>query len=188
MNGNDTKKRGLGALDIMIIVLVLVVAGSAGARYFRTHTSGGTKTTQLENYIISFQVKNIRYSSAENYLVDREKDREEGEEVPEEEKNEVFYLDENGQPFGTFLKRISIGDAQKFYEMPDGTVTLVTSHLKEEQRRVDVEASVTAEGSMTKEGCFLLNGSRYIVVNDEIKIHSKNVAFTILITGITKAQ
>ena len=86
------------------------------------------------------------------------------------------------------MKRISIGDAQKFYEMPDGTVTLVTSHLKEEQRRVDVEASVTAEGSMTKEGCFLLNGSRYIVVNDEIKIHSKNVAFTILITGITKAQ
>ena len=178
MNGNETKKRGLGALDVMVIVLVLVVAGSVGARYFRNHSPGAAQTSQLEEYVISFQVKNIRNSSAENYLKEKEK----------AEDNEVFFLDENGQSFGTFLNRISLGDAQKYYEMQDGSVALVTSHISGDQRRVDVEANVTASGLMTKEGCFLLNGSRYIVVNDEIKIHSKNVAFTVLITGINKAQ
>ena len=100
----------------------------------------------------------------------------------------MFYLDENGDLFGTFITMNSIQDAQKYYEMRDGTVASVTTTLEGDQRRVDVEGSVNAYGRSDANGCFLLNGSRYIVANDEVKIHSRYVSYTVLITGISKSQ
>ena len=68
MNENDKKKRGLGALDVLIIVLILVVAGMAGFRYYRNSRVKANEAAELSNYIINFQVKNIRETSAGSYL------------------------------------------------------------------------------------------------------------------------
>jgi len=172
MNGNTNNKKGLGALDVLILILLLVVIGSVGLRYMRSRNADTSETAQLDNYVVSFQVKNIRNTSAENYL----------------NEGDLFYLEENKQIFGTFRQVQSVQDAQKFYEMPDGSVASVSSHLPGDQYRVDVEASVTASGRMNEDGRFLLNGSRYIVLNDELKIYSKYVVFTVLVTDIAKAQ
>ena len=172
MNGNTRPKKGLGALDVLILILLLVVIGSVGLRYMRSRNADASETAQLDNYVVSFQVKNIRNTSAENYL----------------NEGDLFFLDENNQLFGTFRQVQSVLDAQKFYEMPDGSIASVSSHLSGDQYRVDVEASVTASGRMNDDGRFLLNGSRYIVLNDELKIHSKYVTFVVLVTDIAKAQ
>lgn len=172
MNESEKKKKGLGALDVMILILVVVVIGSAGLRYMRTHGSGAAETAQLDNYVVSFEVKNIRNTSADNYL----------------NEGDLFYLDENNQLFGTFREILSVSDAQKFYEMPNGTIQSVSTRVSGDQYRVDVEASLTASGRVNDDGCFFLNGSRYIVLNDELKIHSKYVAFTVIVTDIAKAQ
>ena len=172
MNGSETKKKGIGALDVLILILLAVVIGSVGLRYVRSRGSGASETAVTDQYVVSFQVKNIRNTSKERYM----------------NKGDLFYLDENNQFFGTFRDVASAVDAQKYYEMPDGSIASVASRFSGDQYRVDVEASVTASGIMSKDRCFLLNGSRYIVLNDELKIHSKYVAFTVVITEIAKAQ
>lgn len=172
MNENDKKKRGLGALDVVIIVLLLAVAGSAGFRYYRNSRVKASEAAELSNYVVNFQIKNIRGTSADNYL----------------KEGEVFYLDENNELFGTYLTKTSYSDAQKYYEMPDGTVASVTTSLEGEQRRVDVEVSILAYGRTDENGCFLLNGKRYIVNNSELQIHSRYVSYTVLITGVSESQ
>ena len=172
MNENDKKKRGLGALDVLIIVLILVVAGMAGFRYYRNSRVKANEAAELSNYIINFQVKNIRETSAGSYL----------------KPGEVFFLDENNELFGTYLDKVSDSDAQKYYEMPDGSVVSILSRLEEGQRRVDVEGIISAYGRNDENGCFLLNGKRYIVNNSELQIHSRYVSYTVLITGINKSQ
>ena len=172
MNENEKKKRGLGALDVLIIVLLLAVAGSAGFRYYRDSRVKASQAAELSDYVITFQIKNIRETSANSYLI-------EGDE---------FYLDENNEYFGVYNGSISVADAQKYYEMDNGTVVSVMSKLPDEQYRVDVVGSVTASGREDSNKCFLLNGKRYIVNNGELQIHSRKVAFTVLVTDISKAK
>ena len=69
-----------------------------------------------------------------------------------------------------------------------GSMMSVSSHLGGNQYRVDVEASVIASGMMTEDGSFLLNRNKYIGLNQELKIHSKYVSFTVVVTDIAEAQ
>ena len=172
-NANQAnKKKGLGALDVMILILLLVVIGSVGLRYMSIRNTDDTATAQAGSYVVTFQVKNIRNSSAEFYL----------------NEGDLFFLDENTQLFGAFHEILSNNDAQKFYEMPDGSMMSVSSHLGGNQYRVDVEASLIASGMMTEDGSFLLNRNKYIGLNQELKIHSKYVSFTVVVTDIAEAQ
>ena len=158
--------------DYRNLILLVVVIGSAGLRYFRNHSSDAAQTAQMDNYVVSVEVKNIRSSSVDSYL----------------NEGDLFYLDENNQFFGTFQAIRSVSDAQKFYEMPDGTITSVPTRVSGDQYRVDVEFSLSTTGRLNDDGCFYLNGSRYIVLNNELKIHSKYVSFTAIVTDIAKAQ
>lgn len=171
MNGSSEKKH-LGALDIMIIILILAVFGSVAFRYLNIRNSDVASGVQLDNYIITFEISDIRDSSARNYL----------------ETGTNFYFDDNDQFFGTLREGKTIQDAAKFYELSDGEIVYVSTDVTGELYRVDVEASVTAKGKIDADGRFLLDGSRYVGLNREVKIYSKYVSYTVLITGITKAQ
>lgn len=169
---NKTQKHRLGALDVFIIVAVLVCIVSVGLRMFMTQNSDLDKSVQLDNYIVSFKVMNIRDSSAKNYL----------------KKGTNFYLDENGALFGTLREGVTINDAEAYYEMPDGTIVLAANNSSGDLYRVDAECSVDVTGKLDSNGYFLLDGNKYIGRGKELKIYSKYLSITVQITDITKAQ
>ncbi len=172
MNGNNTKKRRLGALDVFIIIAVLVCAVSVGLRLFMTQNSDLDKNVQLDNYIVSFKVMGIRDSSAKNYL----------------KKGTNFYMADTNEFFGTLREGVTIKDAESYYEMPDGTIVLTTNNASGDLYRVDAECSLDVTGKLDANGCFLLGGNKYIGINKELMIYSKYLSITVKITNITKAQ
>lgn len=170
MNNQKEKKSRLGALDICIILALVACVISVGLRYFSVQNSSVSKNVQLENYIVSFEVYDIRDSSAKNFM----------------NKGTNFYLQETGALIGSLREGITIRDAEKLYEMPNGEVVLVTNGGTGDLYRVDVEASLECTGTMNESGSFLLNGNQYIGINQELKIYSKYLAITVKVTGITK--
>ncbi len=169
---NKTKKQHLGALDVVIIVVVLVCAVSVGLRMFMTQNSDLDKNVQLDNYIVSFKVMGIRDSSAKNYLG----------------KGTNFYLEESDGFFGTLREGVTINDAESYYEMPDGSIVLAANNSSGDLYRVDAECSLDVTGKLDSNGYFLLGGNKYIGINKELMIYSKYLSITVLITDITKAQ
>jgi len=172
MNANKEKKRHFGALDVMIIILVAACLISFGYRYFSMQSSDQNQNTQLENYIVSIKISNIRNSSAQNYM----------------EKGTNFYLKESGELFGSLREGVTIGDATTYYELSDGTVVLAKNNATGDLYRVDVEASFDVQGKTDGNGSLLLGGNRYVALNKEIEIYSKYVTYNVVVTGITKAQ
>ena len=118
---NQPKKQHIGALDVVIIVIVLVCAVSVGLRVMMTRNSDLDKNVQLENYIVSFKVMDIRDSSAKNYL----------------QKGTNFYLDDSDEFFGTLREGVTVNDAETYYEMPDGTIVLAANNASGDLYRVD---------------------------------------------------
>ena len=167
------KKKGLGALDVFIIIILLVCAVSIGFRIFADRNSEVGENIQLENYVLSFKVMGIRDSSARNYM----------------EKGTKFYLTDSNVLLGTISDRdITITDAKKYYEALDGSVVTAANTGTGDLYKVDVEAAFDVQGKIDSNGRFLLDGNQYLGLNQEVQIYSKYLAITILVTGIEKAQ
>ena len=58
MNKTKNKCR-LGALDVFIIIVVIICAVSIAVRYFDIKESDVNNNVQLENYVLSFEIKNV---------------------------------------------------------------------------------------------------------------------------------
>ena len=169
---NQPKKMRLGALDVFIIAAILVCAVSVGLRMFMTRSSDLDKNVQLDHYIVSFTVAGIRDSSAKNYL----------------KTGTNFYLEENDAFFGTLREGVTVGDAEKYYEMPDGSIVLASNNASGDLYRVDAECSLDVTGKTDADGRFLLGGNKYIGPGKELMIYSKDLSITVLVTDITKVQ
>ncbi len=171
MNQQKAAKKRLGALDYVIILAVLACLIGVGLRFAMVQNSSLGNNVQLEKYVVSFEVLDVRDSSAKNFM----------------SEGTVFYLEETSEVFGTLTGNKTIHDAEKYYEMPNGEIVLATNNSAGDLYRVDVEASVEAYGVVTEDGSFLLNGNQFIGTNKEFKIYSKYVIFEIKIVDITKA-
>lgn len=172
MNENGKRKKGLGALDVLILLLLLAVAGSAGYRWYSARNSYTASSAQMDPYVITFLITDIRDSSAQKYM----------------ETDTVFYFTDTDQVFGTLREGKTIRDAERMYNMANGEVVKVSTDLTGDFYRVDVEASVTAHGRTDADGRFLLDGSRFIGENREITIYSKYLTVTAVVTGISLAE
>ncbi len=168
---NKERKLKIGALDIFIILIVIVCAVSIVLRYVSNKQSDVGESAPLENYVISFEVLDIKDTSAQYYM----------------EPGTGFYLVDSDAYIGTLREGITIRDAEKYYEMPNGEIVLAQNNATGDLYRVDVEASFDAKGRVDSAGRFLLNGNTYLGVNKEVKIYSKYLAVTVVITGITNA-
>jgi hypothetical protein len=128
-------------------------------------------SVQLDDYIISFKVSNIKDSSAKNYF----------------EKGTNFYLTESNVLLGSLREGVIVKDAETYYETADGTVVLVTNNAVGDLYRVDVEASLDAKGRVDANGGFYLGGNIFIAPNKELVIYSKYLSITVTVTDIKKA-
>lgn len=172
MNKEKSRKIRIGALDIFIILAVLVCVIAIGVRVYMNANSEVGEQVALENYVVLFKVHDIKDSSAQNYF----------------EPGTNFYLDDTDAIFGTIREGLTISDAEKTYEMPDGQVVVAQNNATGDLYRVDVEASIDATGKIDADGRFLLNGNTFIGVNKELKIYSKYLEITVVITSVEKAQ
>lgn len=170
MNNQKEKAKRLGALDIFIILAILACIVSVGLRFVAVRNSSVGANVELENYILSFKVSDIRDSSAINYM----------------NKDTKFYLRDSGLLLGTLRENKTISDAEKYYYLHDGEIVRVTNSSTGDLYRVDVEGTFECSGTMSADGSFLLNGNQYIGVNQDLNIYSKYLAITVKVTGITK--
>lgn len=170
MNKKENKLK-FGALDIFIILVVLVCAVSIAFRYVSNKQSDVGGSAPLENYVVSFEILDIKDTSAQHYM----------------EPGTNFYLVESDALLGSLREGITIRDAEKYYEMPNGEIVLAQNNATGELYRVDVEGSFDVKGRVDNSGRFLLGGNTYIGINKEVKIYSKYLAVTVIITGITNA-
>lgn len=168
---NNKEKKRLGALDALIIIVLVICIVSIGLRVFSTIRSETSANVQLDSYIISFKVSNIKDSSAKNYF----------------ETGTNFYLSDSNVLLGSLREGVIVKDAETYYETEDGKVVLVTNNAVGDLYRVDVEASLEAQGRVDANGAFYLGGNIFIAPNKEIMIYSKYLSITVVITDIQKA-
>jgi len=169
MNTQKETKKRLGALDILIILVLAVCIVSIGWRYFSTKGEKNNSALPQENYIVSFDIYNIQEASAANFL----------------EVGTEFFLSDDNSAFGVLRERISTLEAERFYTTDKGEVIRVANTGTGDQYRVDFKGTMTCKGMMDENGSFLLNGTKYLAINKEIKMHSKYLSVIIKITGIT---
>lgn len=158
MSKKERKKR-IGALDIVIIVLLLAVICVGVLRFAREKSVG-----KLEDYTISLSVSNVS-SDYSDYVDDADYYLKSGEHLGKTEGTPIFspsfvYV-ENER--GAYIKSYST----------DGSV--------------DFKSDVAASGVMTETG-FMLNGKTYLAPNMTVEITSGLVSYTAVITGIEKTQ
>lgn len=172
MDNQKYNKKRLGVLDVFIIIALLACIVSVVLRYVSVQNSSVNQGTQLENYTVSFKVYDVRESSAVKFM----------------QTGSNFYLKDNNALIGALDEGKTVAPAKKYYEMANGETVLVSNSSTGDLYRVDVEGSFSCSGKMSADGSFLLNGNKYISVNQELKVYSKYLAVTIKVTGISKAQ
>jgi len=165
-------RKKLGALDFFIIIAIIAAILFVVIRFYFIKTSDQSETVVLDDYIVSYELQDVRNSTAENYLASGTK---------------VFFADNNAY-FGELREEKTVRDAQKFYELDDGTVVLSNTEVVGNLYRVDVEGSIAVKGMMDANGRFLVNGNTDIAPNKSVKIITKYLAVELTVTDITKAN
>ena len=164
------QKRKLGALDVFIIVIAVALVAGIGIRFFLTRNSNVGEKVELEEYIVTFKVMDIRDSSAQNYFT----------------PGINFYVDQDDSFFGTLQEGLTVTDAKKYYYLDSGEVVSALNNATGDLYRVDVEGSLKVTGVIDQYGKFLLNGNTYIAENREVKVYNKYLSVVLLITSVSK--
>ena len=170
MNENKQTKRRLGALDwCLIIAAVLLIVGICfRLNVFRLFTP--KQTPQLEEYLVTFRVANIRSTSGDLF-----------------EEGTVFYAESGKNVFGTVTGSVTITPAEIYTEDEDGKCVLLYYSGDGDDSRVDVSGVFRVAACISEDkGLYMLNGETYIAPNQSLTIYSDRLTVTVLITGITK--
>ena len=130
-----------------------------------------TKAQDTKDYVISYSIENIRYTTP-NYI-------NVGDEV---------YFSSNGELLGTLISEsenqgaLSITPASEYFTNSSGEV--VEAFYPNEESRVDAKGRLMCVGTYNEDGGFLLNGDTYIAAGQSINVYTEIVTFVINVTGI----
>ena len=157
-------------LDAVIILLVIIAVVGV---YFRYNIIGFiTGAQNLDDYAISYSIKDIRYTTP-NYMSV-------GDEV---------YFAEDGEHFGTLINAsenmgaLSITPASKYFTTSNAEVVEV--FYPDSQSRVDAFGRLSCRGRYSSDGGFLLNGSVYLAAGQYVNVQTESVSVTIRIEDIS---
>lgn len=172
-NSVKTPKRRIGVLDVCILVAIVVIIAGVAARFILRDTSSMAQPKALANYLVDFEIKDIRGTS-EKYL----------------KTDSAFYLDETGDYLGVVYKREVLSDpAMTEYVTPEGEVVYAanTRDIGDDLCRIDVTGTFLVSGYVDDNGFFLLNGNRYLGLSKEVAVRSRELMVNIIITDIRTA-
>lgn len=172
-NSVKTPKRRIGVLDVCILVAIVVIIAGVAARFILRDTSSMAQPKVLANYLVDFEIKDIRGTS-EKYL----------------KTDSAFYLDETGDYLGVVYKKEVLSDpAMTEYVTPEGEVVYAanTRDIGDDLCRIDVTGTFLVSGYVDDNGFFLLNGNRYLGLSKEVAVRSRELMVNIIITDIRTA-
>ena len=172
-NSVKTPKRRIGVLDVCILVAIVVIIAGVAARFILRDTSSMAQPKALANYLVDFEIKDIRGTS-EKYL----------------KTDSAFYLDETGDYLGVVYKKEVLSDpAMTEYVTPEGEVVYAanTRDIGDDLCRIDVTGTFLVSGYVDDNGFFLLNGNRYLGLSKEVAVRSLELMVNIIITDIRTA-
>lgn len=89
-NSGKIQKRHIGVLDVCILVALVAIIAGVAARFILRDNSSMAQPKALQNYLVDFEIKDIRGTS-EKYL----------------KTDSPFYLDETGDYLGVVYKKRS---------------------------------------------------------------------------------
>ena len=172
-NSGKTQKRRIGVLDVCILVAFVAIIAGVAARYVLRDNSSMAQPKALQNYLVDFEIKNIRGTS-EKYL----------------KTDSAFYLDETGDYLGVVYKKEVLSDpAMTEYVTPEGDVVYVPNlrDAGDDLCRIDVTGTFLVSGYVDDNGFFLLNGNRYLGLSKEVAVRSRELMVKVIITDIRTA-
>lgn len=174
MNANvNTKKnkKRLNAIDwFLIFAVVLCIAGAVLRTVLGSESGSFSSRVEMEEYIVSFKIQNIRNSSTE-YLTE----------------DQVFYIYATDQYFGKIAGSISVTPAQTYFTDAEGNYIVAYAPENGDATRIDVTGAMRVSG-YTGDNGFLLDGTTSLAVNQNVALRSSYLYVTITITDIVKAS
>ena len=159
-----------GILDA--VILLLLIAAVVGI-YFRYNIMDTiTKNKNLQEYAVTFSVKEIRYTTP-NYVSVGDK---------------VYFAD-SGDLFGTLLPEsdsmseiaLSVTPSSEYF-VDDGQIVEV--FYPNNESRVDARGRIQCKGSLADNGGFLLDGSVSLAPGQKVNIRTDSVTISVEILKI----
>lgn len=172
-NSGKIQKRHIGVLDVCILVALVAIIAGVAARFILRDNSSMAQPKALQNYLVDFEIKDIRGTS-EKYL----------------KTDFPFYLDETGDYLGVVYKKEVLSDpAMTEYVTPEGNVVYVPNlrDAGDDLCRIDVTGTFLVSGYVDDNGFFLLNGNRYLGLSKEVAVRSRELMVNVIITDIRTA-
>lgn len=172
-NSGKIQKRHIGVLDVCILVALVAIIAGVAARFILRDNSSMAQPKALQNYLVDFEIKDIRGTS-EKYL----------------KTDSPFYLDETGDYLGVVYKKEVLFDpAMTEYVTPEGNVVYVPNlrDAGDDLCRIDVTGTFLVSGYVDDNGFFLLNGNRYLGLSKEVAVRSRELMVNVIITDIRTA-
>lgn len=168
MNKDNTKAH-FNVIDAVIIVLVISLALGI---FFRSYIVEKLwAETQSGDYVISFSIKDIRYSTPSYMNV--------GDKV---------YFGDSGEFFGTLMSEsdnmnaLNITPASKYFPNSKGNVVEV--FYPDGESRVDTKGRIQCVGYYGEDGGFSVDGRHYLAPGQSINVKTELVTVTINIMSI----
>ncbi len=163
------QKAHFNIIDAAIIILVIsVVLGIVFRSHIIDKLWAGSKT---DDYVVSFSVDNIRYTTP-SYL---------------EVGDEVYFAD-SGELFGILMSEsdnvnaLNITPASEYFTDANGNVIEV--FYPDEESRVDTKGRIECRGYYDEDGGFSIDGRHYIAPGQSVSVKTELVTFTLRITDI----
>ncbi len=161
------------AVDAMIIILV--IAAIVGVYFRYTIIDFLTSDRNIEDYVVSFSVEDIRYTTP-NYV----------------SVGDRVYFESDGELFGTLISEsennkepLNITLASKDFTDSNGNIIEV---FYPEETRVNAKGRMLCKGNYSASGGFAIDGSRYIAAGQSVEVYTERVSVTLKITAIEKYE
>ena len=173
-------KPTFNVIDVLIIVVVIACVAGVALRYTVLNENWNQKNDEV--YYITFRADPLSYSAYSTLLASSS-----------EQNDNWIYLDDGITRLGTVSVSNSgtlagVPETLKF-KLSDGSE--ITASYAGDESENDVTWTLTGKircnGSVSQDGGFLLNGKRYIGVNEKLSVYSKYCDFDLTITGIARS-
>ncbi len=174
---NNTSKKKLNAVDVVIILLLALCLVGVVLRFVVVQTTPDPDTDpdiEYQKYYVSYISRDHRYSIA-SYL---------------EEGTEFRFFETNNE-FGVTTGNVSVSNAEKWYFNDKGEYVKVQNMAEDERAaKFDLRGTFIVEGKYSEEGVFIIKDSEKvnIALNKPFLLRSHEMIISVHVTDIVPVE
>ena len=152
-------------VDLVLIIAVLACLVGVYLRYSAGDDFGVNH--ELEQYVLSFEINNIRYTSADAFA-----------------EGDALYLDGKDTVLGKIMSIDSTSPSEVIYTDDKGDYKTV---YYPEDTRIDLTGRMLSDGVMSDRG-YLLGGNTYLAPGQTYYVETPQINVSVTITDIEPAE